>query len=72
MYALKEQQQEIYIRQITGNAASLAALLDLSASEIREDFADQIAQTLQNKINHPDEAFWKSLQRAERRMGMHE
>ncbi|WP_068080577.1 hypothetical protein [Polycladidibacter stylochi] len=66
---IKEQQKEIYIQQITGNAASLAALLDLSATEIREDFADQIAQTLQNKIDHPDEAFWKSLQRAEKRMG---
>ncbi|MDF1687959.1 MAG: hypothetical protein P1U50_14315, partial [Parvibaculaceae bacterium] len=65
---IREQQQEIYVQQIMGNAAGLAVVLGLSKQEIREQFSQMVAQTLSNKIDGPDESFWESRRRAEQRL----
>lgn len=65
---IREQQQEIYVQQIMGNAAGLAVVLGLNKQEIREQFSQMVAQTLSNKIDGPDESFWESRRRAEHRL----
>ncbi|MBL1272253.1 MAG: hypothetical protein COB25_007370, partial [Oceanospirillales bacterium] len=65
---IREQQQEIYVQQIMGNAAGLAVVLGLNKQEIREQFSQMVAQTLSNKIDGPDESFWESRSRAKQRL----
>ncbi|MFT6510856.1 MAG: hypothetical protein ACJAVO_000622 [Parvibaculaceae bacterium] len=64
---IKERQIEIHLQQIIGNAASIAALEGLTDTEIRENYAPQIMQTLQNTIDSPTEKFWESHSRAKQR-----
>lgn len=64
---IKERQIEIHLQQIIGNAASIAALEQLTDTEIREEFSGQIMQTLQNNIDSPQTVFWEGKGRAHRR-----
>ena len=65
---IREHQNEVYLQQIQGNAASLSVTLDLSEEEVKENLSTFLSQTLSNRINHPDTTFWESRKRAEQRL----
>lgn len=65
---IRDQQIETYIQQITGNAAGLAALLDLTDEEIRETLGRDVGQTISNVINDPETRFFESRDRAQNRI----
>ncbi|MZR30235.1 hypothetical protein [Sneathiella litorea] len=64
----RKQQAETYIQQISGNAAGLAAALELTDEAIRETFGQYIGQTVSNRINDPDTRFFESRDRAQNRI----
>lgn len=65
---IREHVIETYVQQIVGNAAGLAAVLDLTDDEIRETLGRDIGQTISNIINTPDTRFFESRDRAQKRM----
>ncbi len=64
----REQQIETYIQQISGNAAGLAAVLELTDEEIIEKFGSVIGQTLSNRIIYAETQFFESRNRAKKKL----
>lgn len=64
----RKQAQESYLSLIVGNAAGFAVTHGLSDEEIRETFGHQIGTTIANVIDDPDKSFWRSHERATKRL----
>jgi hypothetical protein len=61
-------QKEIYLSQIIGLIAGLAAIEGLGREEVLNDLPMQIGQTISNKINDEETTFFESMERTQKRL----